>query len=115
MNTMQIGDPFNHDGRSYRITGFVKEIEIPFQGENDPNPRKRIMYQALVHLHNGKTSVRRKVWCVANEAQWVNGYGICGVELPVADVVVTGRVNWPSDLLEQEILGYEGFIGETLY
>ncbi len=40
--------------------------------------------------------------CRPEEAEYVSGYGVAGTIVRVSDVIVTGRVSWPDDVLASE-------------
>lgn len=44
----------------------------------------------------------RLMFCLREHAEYVEGVGVCGVTVPVEDVVVTGRVPWSADTIEDD-------------
>lgn len=115
MSRPQLCDIFEHNGSTYRVDGFMKWVEFPFQGKDDPDPKKRFTYMALVQLH-GKTSVRRQVWCTAEEAEFVTGCGVGGTIAPISEVKVTGRVSWDEATIAEQVKMYNDcYVGEIFY
>lgn len=113
---MQITDIFEHDGQRYRITGFMKEVEIPIECRDVTDVRSRITYDIAVRMNGGRTSVRRKMWCTAEEATLVSGAGVGGVLVPVSEIKVLGPVSWAQNAIEQARIDYaQCYVGEVFY
>jgi len=53
-------------------------------------------------------------FCARQDATHVSGYGVCGVILPLYEVIVDGRVRWADELLDSERRHAELLIGERL-
>ncbi|MEU4576081.1 hypothetical protein [Nonomuraea sp. NPDC023979] len=96
--TPDIGDTFTRDGRSYRVTGWLKRSE-----------RTGALARRL-----GPDSCPLQ-FCARDEAQYVSGYGICGVIVRVGDVVVTGRVPWTEDALASDRALAARLAGQRVY
>ena len=81
----QSGEPCSWD-RSYRVTGWLKRAPVKYPE----------CYRAA-----GPDNVPL-VFCVQDEAEYVSGYGTCGVIVRVSEVTVTGRVPWAEKTLAGE-------------
>jgi hypothetical protein len=96
-----IGDLFTHDGQSYRVDGWLKDMAMPEAPAWDRSPHKdlisEILYEAQQKVGPNRTRV---VFCVREEAQYVAASGIAGRIVRVEDVKVTGRVDWPEEMFD---------------
>lgn len=96
-----IGDLFTYDGRGYRVTGWLKRMARPEPPAWDRSPHKDrlddILYESQQRLGPDR---ERLMFCVREEAEYVGGAGVAGCIARVADVVVTGRVDWSEKELD---------------
>lgn len=81
-----VGDTFRYDNHRFRVTGWLKK-----------NHREK-----YIHCHR-------------SEAQFISGSGVCGVVLPVSEVVVDGRVNWPDERIAEERHRAERLVGAMVF
>jgi hypothetical protein len=91
-----IGDRFAYDGRTYRVSAWIK-----------PAPRR--LWSRDLGPDNCPL-----MFCAREEAIYVNGSGVCGAIVRVADVEVIGRVGWSEETLQSERLSAEALIGHEI-
>jgi hypothetical protein len=84
-----VGDLFEHDGQRFRVTSWLKAL--PECADLRESTQQRC----------GPDN-KRLVWCTREDAEYVAGYGVCGIIVRVADVIVTGRVGWPEEVIDRE-------------
>jgi hypothetical protein len=95
-----IGDTFTEidEGwpipRGYRVEGWLKRTERGRKVGPDNCPL---------------------VFCSREEAEYVSGYGICGVIRRVADVVIDGRVSWSEEHLKGHRRRFALLIGTSVF
>jgi hypothetical protein len=109
-----VGDTFKHTDRwghvsSYRVESWLRR-RPPRKPNDGPDEQTRLDEQILSELRaEGKIPPPRGAgpddvpleWFRREEAEYISGYGVCGIILRVADVVVTGRVPWTEEVIEE--------------
>lgn len=121
----QIGDTFtwaleyrdgHRDGPDrFRVSCYFKRhVPPPWPGDM-PGPVRELleeMQQKYPPAGNGPDNVPLVV-CRREEAEYVEGTGVCGVIVRVGDVHVDGRVDWPAELLASARHHADLLIGEV--
>lgn len=79
-----VGETFEHDGSRYRVTGWLRRDTRAHFMMRDVGPDNC----PLRH-------------CLRDHAEYVTGYGVCGVIVRVSDVTVTGKVSWSDAQIEE--------------
>jgi hypothetical protein len=108
------------DTHSYRVNGWLKRRPPRPAPRTEQERVTREIYDKLIA--DGSISPPRgfgpdKVpldCCTREEAEYVSGYGVAGTIVRVADVQVTGKVDWPADVLEDERRRANRMAGEPL-
>ena len=106
----QLFDLFKHDGREYRVDGFLKTVEMTGPVETDGCAQ--ITFDIRKRL-NGGNNPKHQYWCSAEEAELVSGVGIRGIFLKVEEVHVIGRVDWSDNFMtEQTDMYSQRYLGQ---
>lgn len=114
-----IGDTFTHTvlgqtGR-YRVAAWLRRRP---PRAPDPDPRMEELLRDLETRYPRRGAGPDNVpleFCRRWEAEYVEGHGVGGVIVRVADVRVTGRVQWSKDLLDGERKHAELIAGEPVW
>ncbi len=102
-----VGTKFNYNGGSYRVKSWLKEIEVPRSDDWIDD----LLYEVNHKNKNGKNWQ----WCSKKEATHVSGYGVAGCIAPISEIEITGRVDWPEDILKEQEDHAIRQIGRILY
>jgi hypothetical protein len=93
-----IGDLFADDGRTYRVTGWLRRTSPVRPGSVSFMPDMVPM-----------------TFCTREQAEYVCGSGVGGVIRRLDDVTVIGRVNWSEEVLAQERCSFAVLLGKELF
>jgi hypothetical protein len=94
--TFTIADKYST--HRYRVTGWMRQS------------RRR----SLIAGTFGPDNVQLE-WCIRDAAEYITGYGVCGIIRRVGDVQVDGRVSWAPAVLAEEKAQALRLVGERLY
>jgi hypothetical protein len=100
MEIPNLCDRILYDGHTYRVNGYLKTVTFaiaPFAING-------------VNIVDA-TTVTRQVFCSREEAELVTAVGVCGVQIPVNEAVVVGRVEWTDAQIACEKADYALFMG----
>ena len=89
-----IGDKFHYRDHGYRVDAWLKRSEHTGRNLGPDNCPLE--------------------FCARDEAQYVSGYGVCGVIVRLSDVVITGRVPWTKDDLASARATAVALVGRQL-
>jgi hypothetical protein len=92
-----VGSVIEHDGRKYRVNGWLKEQEPPTP-RNDP--MSQMIADILFDTQQKIQGVRLRA-CSRKEATHVHGSGVCGIVALIAEVKVVGRVAWSEAMIDE--------------
>lgn len=96
-----IGDLFTYEGESFRVSGWLKRMARPEPPAWDRSPLKDVLDDLLYDSQQRiGPDHERLMFCIRGEAEYVSASGIAGRVVRVADVKVTGRVNWSEELFD---------------
>ena len=122
----RIGDTFAYafeyrDGRRdrpgrFRVSCYLKRHVPPPWPSDMPGPVRELfeeMRRKYPPGGHGPDNVPLVV-CRRDEAEYVEGVGVCGVIVRVSDVHADGRVDWPEELLASARHHAELLIGEVV-
>lgn len=103
MSTPDVGDLFEHEGETLRVSGWLRvkappEVRAELRG---------LFAEVLEHLTfetaRPQGPDRKPLeFCTRDDAEYVSGSGVAGRIVRVADVTVTGRVPWSQDVIDRE-------------
>lgn len=92
-----IGDTFDYDGHGFRVSGWLKPAPRRGHATRDVGPDACPL-----------------MFCTRDEAVYVTASGVCVVIRRVADVEITGRVDWPAEQLAAARRGHECIVGREI-
>lgn len=112
-----------YGGDTFRVNSWLKtHVEEPFVPSADDDPMTRLVAEILADLKAEQTPEEaareaaqiKLVSCTREEAEYVSAYGICGVIWKLSDCVITGKVKWDPEHIEDERRRAHRNIGRTL-
>lgn len=122
----QIGDTFTYafeyrngyrdKPERFRVSCYFKRHVPPPWPDDMPEPVRELleeMRQKYPPSGHGPDNVHLVV-CRREEAEYLEGVGVCGVIVRVSDVHVDGHVSWPEERLASERHLAELLIGEVV-
>lgn len=115
-----VGALFDWDGGRWRVTGWLRELPEPTFDDVDEPWIREFLLEIRAETVARETAPRmswnevagrwtfwaqlepnkRWEWVARESATHVSGAGTCGCIAPVAEITVTGMVDWPDELLE---------------
>lgn len=112
--------PYRGD-HQYRVTGWMKAFVEPPE-EPCADPREEFARQLINEIRAEEAAEYAAkgitrftlVTCPREEAEYVTGYGVCGIIWKIEDCVVTGTVNWSAEQVEQQRDRAARGVGRTL-
>jgi hypothetical protein len=94
--TFEDGDPpFRH---RFRVTSWLKRAKNQHSVAQDVGPDNC----KLVH-------------CLRDNAEYVAGYGVCGIIRRVEDITIIGRVSWSEEHIEESRQRAVRLVGQVIW
>lgn len=101
------GAIFVHEGRRYRVKGFMKPATPP----QDPDSLEAILFETAREFTEDQVRLER---CPRNEAVYVSGAGVAGCIVKITDIEVVGMVPWDPEFLAQQEQSSRRLWGQVL-
>lgn len=114
-----VGTLVTYQGHQYRVSSWMKVAT--------PQPTAKELIDKGVYDLNAVLSAilfdgcrqfdgdNRLQWCTREEATHLELVGVAGAMAPIAECIVTGRVNWPDEQIAEEREQALGLVGEVLF
>jgi hypothetical protein len=121
-----VGTLFDYNGGSYRVTSWLKAMpnqsditmdQIMAQAIKDDQALSPAVIDLILASAQQRVGPRREklIGCTRDDAEYVSGYGVCGCIAPIEDIRITGRVNWPTHVIDEYRQQALRLVGEPVF